>query len=216
MDTLRPRHRLPGSVEREIRSLVEEKGYTNAAEIERELSSKGRRVDIRTIRARVKEYTVEDPSGRWTLAGSPGALAALILPVLAAVIENSEGHISHLTNAQAAWIVKVRRAAPDLSPWGAFCIAAYYRIRQHRNEPTADLDLLLAFAPWRGREHLKRFFSTITSVFPDWMQVPSSELPEDATLEERIAAQKSTAIAESLYLAMQMQIYHQQERGGRQ
>jgi hypothetical protein len=89
-----------------------------------------------------------DPSGIWSLAGASPGEAARVLPVLAAVIERTEGRRTFLTTAEAAMVARVSEAAPDLPPWQTYQLAHRYI---DAGSATEDLDQLLAFAPWRDQ-----------------------------------------------------------------
>lgn len=201
------RPRIGGDIEAEIKRLSY-LGWTPAQihqELKRRPQFEGRYPVARTVRRIVAGLMPQDTSGWWSLADADGDDAAAILPVLAGVIERTTGRISRLTKAQAACVLKIRHIAPDLSPWWAFRLAISYRVRVHREQPTADLDELLAFAPWRGREHFDRFFRVVKLVHPDWTQSTGHEPAEDASPEEMRAALGSLSIAEGLWLAMEMQ-----------
>jgi len=203
------RPRIPGDIEAEIKSLALE-GYTPPQiheALERTPEFEGRMLPVvKTIKRIIERYFPKGlPSERWGLADADGDDAAMILPVLAAVIERTAGRVSHLTKAQAVWVQKIRRVAPDLAPWWAFRLAVTYMVRVHREQPTADLDELLAFVPWRSRAHLDHFLSVIKMIHPNWIHYTGHEPAENATPEEMCAALGSLSIAEGLVLAMEMQ-----------
>jgi hypothetical protein len=169
--------RIDPDIEAEIRKLVLE-GWT-PPQIERHLSSKedfaDRVPDIRTIRRRVAWYWPEDSrgdtSGPWTWADADGEEAALVLPVLGAVLDHTQGRIAGFTKNQARWVLKVRRAAPDLDPWYVWRVAAAYQLAvQKGTEADRDsLDALLAFAPWRSQEAMDRFVRWAQQRRPNWL-----------------------------------------------
>ena len=90
-----------------------------------------------------------------------GEDAALILPVLAELIEASGGRLKVISNAKAKWIVRLRHVAGDLPPWTIYEIAHTYMLRHERQDSTDDLNAFLAFAPWRSEENAKRFNSAV-------------------------------------------------------
>src|SRR5262249_3088566 len=53
------------------------------------------------------------------------------------------------TRAEAERVVFLHRAAPDLPPLNGWSLAQVYALREARADSVADLDHLLAFAPWR-------------------------------------------------------------------
>jgi hypothetical protein len=126
--------------------------------------------DERTIRRRIAERRPPNPQDPWTLAEADGDEGALILPVLAALMERTEGRVAGFTREQAQWVVKVRRAAPDLEPLHAWEVAFAYQgaVQQGREADRASLDALLAFAPWRSDEARGHFWNWIIRYRDDW------------------------------------------------
>ena len=112
---------------------------------------------LRTVQDVVNELRGLDTSGSWTIADArDGEEARLVLETLAAVIEATEGKRREITRGEAAWVIRIRRAAPDLHPWEAFRLARTYLRLEERGEPSGFLDAFLAFAPWRSPEHFER------------------------------------------------------------
>jgi hypothetical protein len=95
------------------------------------------------------EWSPEVDTQRWGLADAKGDEAPIVLETLAGVIEETAGKVSSLSRVEACWIVRVARAAPDLSPWQRYVFARSYIGQMAAKESTANLDLTLAFAPWR-------------------------------------------------------------------
>lgn len=75
-----------------------------------------------------------------------------MLAALAAVVAGRDGRITMFSVAEATWIATIRQARPDLPPWDAWFLARNVVARESHNDPTDDLDLFLAFAPWRDDE----------------------------------------------------------------
>lgn len=115
---------------------------------------------IKTIQQIVRENTPKDPSGPWQFAEADGEDAVLVLPVLAAVLEASEGRLK-VSNLMAEWIVRLCQTADDLPPWTIYELAHTYMLRHERQASTDDLNAFLAFAPWRSEENAKRFNSAV-------------------------------------------------------
>ena len=110
----------------------------------------------RTIHNIVDEHTPKDESERWLLKDAEGDEATLVLPVLATLIEKMEGRRSYVTQAEAQWIVRIRRATPDLDLWTVYTLALAYMVRVEGG--TKDhLDAFLAFAPWRSEDDHRRY-----------------------------------------------------------
>jgi len=166
------RPRMDGDVEQEIRRLAL-MNWT-AAQIFRELGKredfKGRLPQERTMRRAVRWYRPDDTSGWWSVADddTDPEDAELVLPVLAAAIEWSKGTVARFSKGEARWIVKVRKAAPDIPPVWAFQVAFSYWWQKCRDEPTENLDQMLAYAPWRGKSHLHRYLQATRYFHPDW------------------------------------------------
>lgn len=130
-----------------------------------EKNFKGARLPtIRTIRRHIKGPV--DESGSWHL-GDLGVDDGLVLPVLEAIIRASHGRRRYVTKATAKYIVRVRKAAPSLLPWGAYVAATEYQHTEERKEPTAGLDAWLAFAPWEDDEHQRRYDDALSKGWVD-------------------------------------------------
>src|SRR5688572_30683712 len=87
-----------------------------------------------------------DVSEPWRLADADPDEAALVVPVIAAVVEHTAGRVQSVSKAEAAWIVKIVGAAGDIDPWDAYRLA-----RLLLSDPDAERDVqqYLSFAPWR-------------------------------------------------------------------
>lgn len=143
----RRRSNWPIEVEAEIERLAMKD--VSAAVIRKELRKRYEDSDIpkeRAIENRLAAVRSSDLSGPWTLQGASGEEAALVLPVLGAVIEETEGRTTQLSRDMTEWIIRIRRAAPDLPPWNAYLFARRYLSAPQQTE---TLDQLLALAPWR-------------------------------------------------------------------
>ena len=108
---------------------------------------------IRPVECMAKEANARDTSGTWELGDSEsGEDARLILEVLTEIIDWSYGKQQHFTKGEAMWILKIRKAAPDLDMLRAWLLAILYRTRETLEIETADLDHFVASAPWRSDE----------------------------------------------------------------
>lgn len=156
----------PSQIERE---LLKEEQFKNE---DRETGT--RLPSLRTIQTIVKEVRQLDLSGRWELpdADADGG-AALVLDVLAAVIEETKGRRQYLTKMEAAWVIRIRRAAPDLPPsFDTYRLARLYMTREHWQMPSPDLDALLAFAPWRSEERRQAY---VRALQEEWIpEIPTT------------------------------------------
>jgi len=129
-----------------------------AADIERELIDRGMaasdRPSRRTVQRIVQAARYNDQSGAWSLGDAEGDEASLILPVLRAYLNLTamrtavEPRDHYITKAEARWITRIRRVAPDLHVFDVYRLARAYLARVSRNLPTYDLDALMSFEPW--------------------------------------------------------------------
>lgn len=131
--------------------------------------------DVRTIQRAVADLRPRDQRGEWRLADATGEEAALVLPVLAAVFEKTEGRRMHISVGEAEWIVRLMTAAPDLPPWEAYQLTRAY-IRASETESSTDLlDRWFAFAPWRDNaERWRKFLPYEDHFRKAWAEVRGS------------------------------------------
>jgi hypothetical protein len=125
----------------------------SGSQIHREMAVKGLlfpphpNVNVRLVQSRLREMqqmTPPDESGPWSFAESNAEEARLILPVLAAVLEQPAGDGATISRDIAAWIVRIRTAAPTLPPWHAYGYAILYRAAAAHKQDTRELDRRLA------------------------------------------------------------------------
>lgn len=95
---------------------------------------------LRTAQRMAREVRPAQPGERWSFTHAEPDEARLVLPVLAAV---GEGYGS-LSRETAEWVVRVRRAAPEMEPYAAFVWAIRYQAAVTAGKPTGWLDLGLA------------------------------------------------------------------------
>lgn len=108
-----------------------------------------------------------DETGAWEpTVAAPDIDAALVLPLLAHVIEVTEGKRRHLTLAEARLLTAVRTAAPTIAPAAALALAREYI---SATTPTYDLDAFLAFAPWDNVESRRLYEVALTD---GWVRPP--------------------------------------------
>lgn len=184
--------RLKPEVEHAIRVLVDEAGLRSPTQVQKALELESIELDIRTIRARLKLLLPPDDSGTWSLAEhnpehpeaepSPAEVAA-VMPVMAAVAEHAEGRVTGLTKRQAALVCRVRAAAPTLAPWFVYRVALAYQRREARKEPTEDLDLMLAWEPWRLPTRYRLFEKWVRRNRPRWVGGHTTLVPREGGLE---------------------------------
>ena len=111
-----------------------------------------------TVDRRVRALKALDTSGRWFMnLDTEPETAALILGTIAVVIEATGGRVRSLTNTEAAWIATIRAAYPDIDAWDSYRLTRLFITRDALEQPTDDLDTYLAFKPWRGDDHQRRY-----------------------------------------------------------
>ncbi|TEU16580.1 MAG: hypothetical protein E3J25_02785 [Anaerolineales bacterium] len=110
---------------------------------------------LRTVQNIVADLRPPKASDPWALAAADTDEAALVMPVWREVVEYTQWEVSHLTKAEAEWIVKIRRVAPELYPEGLsfshiYLLAREYVLLTDREKPTTGPDAYLAYAPWES------------------------------------------------------------------
>lgn len=152
----------------EVREAIEEKAARRwtPAEIHRHLEEKfptAKVPDLRTVQRIVADFQPTDKSGPWRLAyaDAPAGAARDILDVLAAAMYGSGGRVTQLTQRQAEWISRLRAVAPDLPPWATYRLTNMYMVREDQGQGTDDLDVFLAFTPWRSETQAQRYYEMV-------------------------------------------------------
>lgn len=166
MMTKRRKPRIDGDVQAAIDDLIlKDWGATQIYNhLDRQEKFAGRVPTPRTIQRRVSELASRDSSGPWSLADAKDNEAALVLPVLAALIDGTEAQRVYVTQAEAERIVRIRRAVPDLLPTlDLMLLARVYMLREQQGMSTTDLDSFLAFAPWRSEDARERYHQALKS-----------------------------------------------------
>jgi len=148
------------------------RGY-GKAQIYRHLE-KGHRIDRNgrpsksTIDRLVDKLRPEDASGTWSFAEADADPddARLVLEALAAAIERTEGRVVRFSRDLAAWVVRVRRAAPSIPPWESYVMATQFQNATAQGWETQFLELTLAFRPWESEAANRRFQEHLPSATP--------------------------------------------------
>jgi len=155
----RQRRRISGEIEDRIAVLAQREPRWSAGQIYEQLlleydenKLKTPPPSKRTVERIVKEWRGVDLTGPWNLYTAAPEDVPLVLPVLAAVINWTQGAITSLTNGEARIIANIRSVAPDFGLVDSFLWARLYRRRIENNEPTDDFDAYLSYAPWRNAE----------------------------------------------------------------
>ena len=173
----RRRRQIDADMERAIMVLADSHTPTQIhRELERRVG-KDRTPALRTVQRVIADVTPKDALP-WQLRDADPDDAALLLPVLAAAIERTEGRVRQVTRGHAEWIVRLRRASPEMPLYTAFALARIYVAQVERGLPTTMFDELLAFAPWT---HPERY---TTATRRGWVTVFSPRLLDDLGLLE--------------------------------
>jgi hypothetical protein len=139
-------------------------------DLKRQGKLKGRLPNRRTVERRWKARQPKTPTAPWSLSDAPGDDARLVLETIGCLIEYTAGTRSGVAVAEAAWIVRLGRAAPELSPMERWHLAQEYLERESEKVPTDDLDALMALAPWRGEDGWERYTRAAAA---GWVRWPS-------------------------------------------
>lgn len=157
--------------------------------------------DDRTIRAVIARYRrqlVARPEAlppRWLLANATGDEAALVLPVMKAKAEH--GALPILNTAEAAWVVKIRSAAPTMPPWDALLLAGQYlrTLRDSSPGATEGLDRFLALELWRDPRAWVRAYSDGTT---DYLNLIAPGVREALAADPQAPADLRAAARQSI------------------
>jgi hypothetical protein len=137
---------------------------------------------LRTVQ-RIAAGAARDTTGPWRIQDFSPDGVRLILDVLATVVIETDGRKNQLTQAEAGWVLSVRKGAPSMPPWESWLTARFYMGRQADKDrdakETVDLDCLLAFDPWQGGERANQYFQAILD---GW--IPVAPLPLIAPLAD--------------------------------
>lgn len=149
----------------EIESLATIAGASGSA-IHRTLAADERFADRelpseRTVQDIVRELDYRDDSEPWSLtsAAMPDE-GALVMPVLGELIRREEVEQTHITRAEADWIVRIRRAAPDMPLFATYRFARFYLALEDSDRAdglaVGDLDAVMALRPWSDEAWTER------------------------------------------------------------
>jgi hypothetical protein len=108
----------------------------------------------RTIQRLIARLKTVDVSGPWSFAQEEDPEdARLALEVLAQVYDRTDGRV-WLTKEVAAWVIRLRRAEPEMPASWAYVLAWQYlaaeSAQREQDEPML-LDLVVALQPWAIR-----------------------------------------------------------------
>ncbi len=133
-------------------------GITSAAQIRSTLFAIAKEVGLtdndipseRTIQRRLEDREADERE--WT-PGDLGEDDAIVLAVLADLVEFTAGNVKSLSLEVAGRIAWMGRVAPELDSWGKYQAARFWC----ELGPRPELRYWLAFAPWRGDRNRARY-----------------------------------------------------------
>lgn len=110
--------------------------------IRRELMKEGAKEvpSTRTIQTYLSRLRTKGPPTAWEWTDASPNEAALVLPVIAAVMANSAGQVRSVTRQAADWIFRLRLAIPSLRPSTAYWLAVRYAAAVEYGRSTSELD----------------------------------------------------------------------------
>lgn len=169
------RRRLDLRVQRRIAELISTATPSQIYDVlEREFAHEPTVVpNKRTVQRVVADLRPRDTSGEWRLSDADPEDAALVLPAVAELLIRTKGQVP-VTNAEAEQLVRLRRAADDLTPWSAWELARLYTsLSDSARDLIPAIDAVVAFAPWRDDAHRERYEEARAA---GWLPANSREL----------------------------------------
>jgi len=158
MATIRKRRRIPADVEDAIKyQLALGRSPKQVEDLLSRHPEIGPRLPTERTIQRIAKGIDTSSEEAWTVAGANPEDVPLILPVLRELAIASDGQRLSLTWREAAYALRVIRAAPDLVVRMVLQWALTYARRDAAGEAVTDLDIALAFAPWRGQNERSEF-----------------------------------------------------------
>lgn len=152
--------RIPEPIERAIAAAWADQRDRKAGVVMEKVNAAfpARPVSLRTVRGRLAQLRAMDTSATWSLAGDPHDVE-LIVAAFRAALDRLDEDVTTFTEDQAAAVLLVARAAPDLDPYWQYRIAQARQIATFRGSQV-DIDSITALvtgAPWRSREAMGKF-----------------------------------------------------------
>ena len=143
-----PRRRIPGPVMDEIRLLAFEHPDWTPTQVHRELGDK---VSLRTVQRYLADLPKASTADPWTVADADAEDLPLVLPVLRHLLE--ERGVKRVNRQVGEWIVKIRRAFPELTDKALIARLAGFAARGERTgdegEEFRKVQAILMYTPWK-------------------------------------------------------------------
>ena len=133
------------------------------AALRRDKNIMGRVPSRRTIQRVVRDLAYSDESEPWRLDSTvpPDDAQWLIQAAAHVTIHSRAARV--LTAAEAESVLAVGHAAPSLPVGSALAIAREYLRRGEKGQPTGDLDVYLATAPWTHKRNRRRYLEVVAA-----------------------------------------------------
>jgi len=194
----RTRTRGPGT-DRDVIEAIEElrRAGFMPAEIHRRLARDplfmGRAPKLGVVKKYAARAATEPITDPWRLCSrKPVQLdeIATVPPVIAAVVERTQGRVRQVTRHEATIVARLVRAADDIGPWDAYRLAQRL-ISRPEDEP--DVLLYLGARPWRGEAERERYerLAGPNAIASPYVEA-AAEVMGTATVAATAAVQKAT------------------------
>ena len=164
MANRRRRRNMDGDIEDEIREKIYLKwsGSQIHKHIEAKLKAEGKErfiPELRTVQRMIKDFSIIDKSGDWSIADSEPEDARLVLDVFADGIAQGYSSPNPPSKKFADWLIRVKRIAPDAPTPVVFFLSLLYSIAEEDSFiELKALDSYLAFTPWKeDRQYLRLY-----------------------------------------------------------
>lgn len=149
----RPRreyHRVTTGVREEIQRQARQAEPPTAREIEASLEGKDEYADHvpprQTIQNIARAAAVHDGSDPWRIDQGAGLTAGPVLDVLPEVITRTQGRRTFVTRDEAAWIVRIHRARPEIDARLAYELVRHLMASDKKERAT--IEAYIAYRPW--------------------------------------------------------------------
>lgn len=115
----------------------------------------------RTVEYIVNDLVVQDSTGPWSVADNDPEDASIILDILAELTLSA--YRKHgFTKHEAAWVLRLRKLAPDMDGSTIWKFAQSYILaesKESKGEPSAmeALNAYFAFMPWKSQNRLENY-----------------------------------------------------------
>jgi hypothetical protein len=148
--------------------------------------------ELRTIQRTATDIKFPDTSGRWSIGDYEGEDARVVLDVLSSCMlyhTSMIGYNNFFSKTQAHWVIKLSKAAPDAPHRIITTLVYLYMSKASKGiVETTDLDVYLAFTPWKNSGCLRLYKSLVAKgnipAVP-WWPILVDELSNGKTLDPR-------------------------------